>query len=125
MRALDEGVAACPNTRVSAPEVERFVLKNIQSLGQDDELRRRTLSAWKDRIWNNGNTPMATTPSQRTVDDALGEFTEIWEALPTLQKTQALRLLLRRATLDPDSGHIELEVREPGPIPQPEDECGK
>lgn len=48
--ALKQGAAACPGSRVSAPELESFVVDRIRSIGEDPKLLLETVSATKREL---------------------------------------------------------------------------
>jgi site-specific DNA recombinase len=115
--ALDCGAAACPGTSTNASKIERFVVDQIRGIGQDEELCRRTFTALESRRLEAVDSVQETPYNYDSFNDAMREFTGVWDALPTLQKTQALQLLLKKVIYDPNDGSVELMIRVPGPIP--------
>ncbi|NQU48564.1 MAG: recombinase family protein [Planctomycetes bacterium] len=115
--ALDCGAAACPGTSTSAPAIERFVVDQIRGIGQDEELCRRTFTALESRRLEAVDAVQETPYNYDSFKDVMREFTGVWDALPTLQKAQALQLLIKKVVYDPDDGSVELMIRAPGPIP--------
>jgi site-specific DNA recombinase len=112
--ALDCGAAACPGTSTNASKIERFVVDQIRGIGQDEELCRRTFSALESRRLEAADPVQETPYTYDSFNDAMREFTGVWDALPTLQKTQALQLLLKKVIYNPDDGSVELMIRLPG-----------
>ncbi|NQU48559.1 MAG: recombinase family protein, partial [Planctomycetes bacterium] len=115
--ALDCGAAACPGTSTNANKIERFVVDQIRGIGRDEELCCRTFTALESRRLEAVGAVQEMPYNYNSFKDAMREFTGVWGALTTLQKVQALQLLLKKVVYDPGDGSVEVMIRVPGPIP--------
>ncbi len=105
--AQERGRDACPGACVSAPEIEKTVVAQIRGLGANPELARLTAAALVVRTGAASSGRVAT---------ALQEFDALWDALPALQQSEVLHLLISKVELDPESRDVEISFREPSPL---------
>lgn len=109
--AQQRGSEACPDARVAAKDIEDAVVAQIRNLGENPDLAHLTVAALRKR---------GGDASCEQVARAIVNFDDLWNSLPTLQKTEVLALLLERVTLDPNDRSVTFEFREPVPFEIPE-----
>lgn len=104
-KALREGAAACPGSRVAAGEFEQFVVERIRDMGRDPAVLDATLAA--DKRLRKGK--------REDLRRALAELDPIWAELFPAERARVLALLIDRVDLNASSGDVEITFREGAP----------
>ncbi len=120
-RAHNEGVEACPNSRVAAGEFETFVCKQIAVIGTDEELLARTADALERRATEQRDVLAAELRrGERELQRADGDraatlaarLTDVRAELAALDRATEPRLRTALATFTPVWEHLFANERE-------------
>ncbi len=104
-KALKEGAAACPGSRVAAGEFELFVVERIRAMGRDPAVFEATLAT--DKRLRKGK--------REELRQALAELDPIWAELFPAERARVLALLIDRVDLNATTGDVEITFREGAP----------
>jgi len=100
------GTATCPSGALPAPEIERFVVDELRSIGQDEAVISETLRAVRAET----DDPIA----EADLRAALASFDPVWTELTGVERTKLVRLLVDRAEYDATAGTVAITFKSSG-----------
>lgn len=109
------GASSCPGSRVSAPQLEEFVVSKLRGIGVERDLARRSLEIARERIRElqaDRPSDLGLTPDDEALRAALLDFDGIWRHLETGERRRLVVLLVERVVVDAAGGSVEIRLRD-------------
>jgi hypothetical protein len=113
-KAQQHGWTTCPAPSLQAPEIERFVAKQIKQIAASPELLEATLDKVRQQMEADPGGGASLDVTQAEVSLALSEFNRLWDSLLSGEKNRVLSLLVENVTYDGVAGQVSITFRPAG-----------